>query len=183
MAICAALTFLSADQAYARADYINYAPTCSASIDSVTADADFTSNPPPWNCSETDFTSGDPVTYLRFSASEWQESEPPVNFFTRISRFKSITLSVRDADGWTESITYRPEDAQPIAAGPIFTLELPEIGPDTSEVIAEIEGPHSVTMLSEARLSSTPEGAEWTQINVMLLVLERGLSWGKKSGA
>ncbi|MDN3646684.1 diguanylate cyclase [Pontixanthobacter aestiaquae] len=175
MAFCAVLTCISPAYAGERHDNTNYAPNCSA-VASATADAvEVIADPQLWNCSGADYASGQQVTYLRFDASDWQGSLTPVNFFTRISRFQSITLYAYDADGWVDSIAYRPEDARPIAAGPVFTLELPEIGPETTEVIARIEGPHSVTMLSEARLSTTADGAEWTQIDVMLLVLIVGI--------
>ena len=171
----AALMLVSAVPASAQEAPVTYASACSAIIERGQEDISPEPSSPVWQCSNSDYGSGNPITYLLFEGDEWEEGQLPATFFTRISRFERITLSARDANGWSDSITYLPDDATPISAGPVFALDLPEIGPDTTAIIAKIEGPHSVTMLSEARLSADPKGGEWTQVNVMLLVLIVGL--------
>lgn len=175
MALLTALVFASSAAVSAQEQNTTYSPACSATIERGVEDANPEPNSPIWQCSDSNYTSGQPVTYLLFEGDRWKDDALPTTFFTRIGRFESITLSARDADGWSDSITYLPIDAKPIAAGPVFTLDLPEIGPDTTAIIARIEAPHSVIMLSEARLSADPDGGEWTQANVMLLVLIVGI--------
>ncbi|AWW73434.1 GGDEF domain-containing protein [Erythrobacter sp. KY5] len=128
-----------------------------------------------WNCSDAGWRANQPVAWLRFDAQSWADKEKPRYFFTRNARFETITIGVLDEDGTLRSLRYSEEMAKPFAAGPVFRLELPEVMGDTSAVIVKIDKPHSVPLLTEARLSFHPEDASWTQLDMMLLALVVGM--------
>ncbi|MEM7779533.1 MAG: diguanylate cyclase [Pseudomonadota bacterium] len=116
-----------------------------------------------------------PVAWLRFEADSWAQEEPPHYFFSRIARFEAIAFIAMDADGTVRSARYLEAEGKPFAAGPVFELPLPEITADTEALLVRIERPHSVPLLTEARLSVESEHGEWSQFDVMLLPLVIGM--------
>jgi diguanylate cyclase (GGDEF)-like protein len=66
-------------------------------------------------------------------------------------------------------------DGQPFPEGPVFQLPLPEITPQTSLLMVRIEGPHSVPLLTEARITHDQSRAEWSQTNMLLLAFVVGM--------
>ncbi|MEL7198064.1 MAG: diguanylate cyclase [Pseudomonadota bacterium] len=128
-----------------------------------------------WQCTDKKWRADVSVAWLKFDAEDWEESETPRYFFTRIARFGSVSLSAIDADGSVRSQHYTEEDGTPFAGGPVFQLELPEITLETRIVLARIERPHSVPLLTEARLSTSSENSDWSQLDVMLLAVVIGM--------
>ena len=57
----------------------------------------------------------------------------------------------------------------------MFRLPLPEVTLDTTTVLARIEAPHSVPILTEARITHDPGKAEWAQIDLTLLAFVAGM--------
>ncbi|MFM7377047.1 MAG: diguanylate cyclase [Erythrobacter sp.] len=128
-----------------------------------------------WTCDDTDWRSDVPAVWLRFEAASWKGGALPRQFFTRNARFASITFHAIDAGGAVRSLVLTEADGQPFAAGPVFRLPLPEITPATRTLIARIEAPHSVPMLTEARITHDPAHADWSQIDMMLLAFVMGM--------
>lgn len=129
----------------------------------------------PWTCDNTAWRSDVPAVWLRFEAEDWQGQKLPHHFFSRIARFETITFHAIDADGTTRSRRLTEADAVPFPAGPVFQLPLPEVTPATRLVMARIEAPHSVPLLTEARITHDPGRAEWSQIDMMLLAFVVGM--------
>ncbi len=128
-----------------------------------------------WTCTEQNWRSDYPVAWLRFEAASWQGEDAPRHFFSRTARFSTITLYAVDADGSLRELTFGSDDGRPFAAGPVFELSLPEIRPDTALLLARIEAPHSVPLLTEARLTHAPDTAEWSRVDMMLLAFVIGM--------
>lgn len=128
-----------------------------------------------WNCADKGWRADQPAAWIRFDARSWADKEKPRYFFTRNARFETITFGVLDEDGTLRTLRYSEDMAEPFAGGPVFRLELPEVMDDTSAVIVKIDKPHSVPLLTEARLSFHPEDASWTQFDMMLLALVVGM--------
>ncbi len=150
------------------------------------------SGPTQWICDGTDWRANEPVAWLRFDRSAWEElaatktleprnssasdqSDFPHYFFSRIARFESITFAAVDVDGKMRTARYAEVEGQPFAAGPVFQLKLPQITAKTEALIVQINNPHSVPLLTEARLSEFSEDAGWSQFEMMLLALVIGM--------
>ena len=128
-----------------------------------------------WQCRAGGWRADQPVAWLRFDAARWQGDERPRYFYSRTARHERITLTAVDADGALRSLSYAEADGVPFASGPVFRLALPAITPDTRMVIARIERPHSIPLLTEARLARHPEDAAHTDLQMMLLALVLGM--------
>jgi len=108
-----------------------------------------------WACDEESWEDGRAVTWLRFDT--WDRENPPQLFSSRITVFDSIAIGAVDADGTVRVVEYESDHAVPVAAGPAFTVALPQAGADTRYYIVRILAPHSVTIGSEGRLTTHPE--------------------------
>ncbi|ASJ90023.1 diguanylate cyclase [Porphyrobacter sp. CACIAM 03H1] len=128
-----------------------------------------------WICDNTRWRSDVPAAWLRFEAESWQGQKTPRYFFTRIARFDAITFHAVDADGTIRSRRLTEAEGTPFAAGPVFQLPLPEVTADTELLFAQVEGPHSIPLLTEARITHDPGKAEWSQIDMMLLAFVTGM--------
>ncbi len=128
-----------------------------------------------WTCTNTGWRSDVPVVWLRYEAASWQDEKLPAEFFTRIARFKTITFHAVDNDGRIRTQQFGQNDGVPFASGPVFQLPLPAITPATTLLLARIEAPHSVTLLTEARITHDPGRAEWSQVDMMLLAFVLGM--------
>jgi diguanylate cyclase (GGDEF)-like protein len=152
----------------------NFRPVCHAAtkadvpLEAMTARAG-------WNCTGTGWRANLPVGWLRFDAAEWQGEALPRHFFTRTARHQAITLAALDADGSLRAIRYNEADGEPFSAGPVFSLRLPEITDQTRTVLVRIEKPHSIPLLTEARLSRHRDNADWSLMEMMLLPLVMGM--------
>jgi diguanylate cyclase (GGDEF)-like protein len=124
-----------------------------------------------WTCDGTGWRSDVPAVWLRFEAAEWQGEQLPQHFFTRNARFQSITFHAIDREGAVRSLVLGEADGRPFAAGPVFQLPLPEI----TALLVRIEGPHSVPLLTEARITHEPGHGEWTQFDMVLLAFVAGM--------
>ncbi|WDA42517.1 GGDEF domain-containing protein [Erythrobacter sp. BLCC-B19] len=153
---------------------VSYAPDCHAVTD---RDRSATAMQPraQWTCNAGNWRSDVPVVWLRFEAESWKGEEMPRHFFTRIARFKSITFHALDADGGRRTARLTEADGNPLAAGPVFRLPLPEITAETTVLLARIEEPHSVPMLTEARITHDSAKADWSQADMMLLAFVMGM--------
>ena len=129
----------------------------------------------PWVCTNQSWQSDVPVVWLRFEAASWQGDKLPRQFFSRIARFTSITFHAIDANGQTRVKHLTQADGVPFPAGPVFQLPLPEITAETTVLLARIEAPHSVPLLTEARITHDPGKAEWSQTEMMLLAFVVGM--------
>jgi diguanylate cyclase (GGDEF)-like protein len=128
-----------------------------------------------WTCAERGWRSDVPAVWLRFEAADWRGKALPRHFFSRIARFTSITFHAVDADGTMRSRRLTEADGTPFPGGPVFRLPLPEITPRTTLLLARIEAPHSVPLLTEARLTHDPGKAEWSPAEMMLLAFVMGM--------
>lgn len=129
----------------------------------------------PWTCSNDGWRAGSPVVWLRFEAQSWKGALPPRQFFSRIARFNAITFYALDNDGTMRVSRFDEADGRPFPAGPVFQLLLPEITPQTSLLMVRIEGPHSVPLITEARITHDQTRAEWSQTNMLLLAFVVGM--------
>ncbi len=128
-----------------------------------------------WTCDQTGWRADVPAVWLRFEAESWAGQPLPAHFLSRIARFESVTFHAIDADGTIRTRRLEEADAVPFPAGPVFRLPLPEITPETTLVLARIEAPHSVTLLTEARIAHDPARARWPQIDLTLLAFVAGM--------
>lgn len=151
-----------------------YAPVCHSATD-LARQLSAMMTRAPWNCTERDWTSGSPAVWLRFEADSWQDKPLPRQFYSRIARFETITFHAIDHDGTVRSRRLTEADARPFAAGPVFGLALPAITPDTATLLVRIEGPHSIPLLTEARITAIPDTTEWSQVEIILLALVLGM--------
>jgi diguanylate cyclase (GGDEF)-like protein len=167
--------WLVPEMAHARTiDEPSFAPQChAASGTQVTFEA--MTDTRRWTCSKSGWRADRPVAWVRFDAEAWQGEELPRYFFTRIARYETISFAALDADGSMRTVEFKESDGAPFAAGPVFQLHLPEVTAETRTVVMRVEKPHSVPLLTEARLSHYPEDADWTQLEVMLLALVIGM--------
>ncbi|QIQ87291.1 diguanylate cyclase [Erythrobacter sp.] len=128
-----------------------------------------------WACGEAAPRADRPVAWLRFEADSWAGEERPRQFVTRIARHRTISLAALDADGTLRIRSYGEDEARPLAAGPVFTLPLPEIREETRALIVRVERPHSVPLLAEARLVYDAGDAGWSGHEMMLLAMVIGM--------
>jgi diguanylate cyclase (GGDEF)-like protein len=152
----------------------NHRPACHAATDAdrtLAAMADRAA----WNCTGRGWRSSLPVGWLRFEAQGWQGAAPPRHFFTRTSRHERITLAALEDDGTLRTRVYSEADGKPFMAGPMFALPLPEITDRTRAVLVRIDKPHSVPLLTEARLSHHLENTDWSLTEMMVLPLVIGM--------
>mgnify|MGYP001036461917 CR=1 FL=1 len=153
---------------------VNLRPACHAATD---ADRTFAAmaDRAAWNCTGSGWRSSLPVSWLRFEAAGWQGEAVPRHFFTRTARHERITLAALDADGTLRTRAYSEADGRPFANGPVFSLALPEITPQTQAILVRIDKPHSIPLLTEARLSHHRENTDWSLIELMILPLVMGM--------
>ncbi|MCZ8370967.1 MAG: GGDEF domain-containing protein [Porphyrobacter sp.] len=152
----------------------SFAPACHAAT-GVGADVRVMQTATKWTCDNNEWRSDVPAVWLRFEAGSWQGQKLPQYFFSRIARFKSITFHAIDADGQMRTRRMEQADATAFPSGPVFQMPLPEITADTTLVLARIEAPHSVPLLTEARITHEPGKAEWSQVDMMLLAFVAGM--------
>lgn len=152
----------------------SFAPACHAATDAARPAAAMRERAA-WVCNDEQWAAGKPATWLRFDSEAWAGKDTPRAFFTRIARFESITFTAIDADGTTRTLRHTEADARPFAAGPVFRLPLPAITADTTLLLARIEGPHSVPLLTEARITSDPIRAEGPHLDIVLLAFVMGM--------
>ena len=155
-----------------------HAPNCVAftgkdvSIEAMAMEGSAAAN---WQCGSRRWRSDVAAVWLSFDATSWESAKPPRYFYSRISRFESIAIAAVDTGGSIRTPRYTERDGEPFASGPVFQLKLPEITDKTQSVLVRIERPHSVPLLSEARLTVSAQHADWTQIDVMLLAIVIGM--------
>lgn len=128
-----------------------------------------------WICDQSDWRTDLPVAWLKFEADAWSDIQRPRYFFSRIARYKSISFAAIDGDGSTRTLAFAEIDGEPFASGPVFQLPLPQVTDRTTSVLVRIERPHSVPLLTEARLSNESKPINWSQQEVMLLALVIGM--------
>ncbi len=151
-----------------------FAPACHATTDaSRTAEAMLARSQ--WVCQNSEWRSGVEAAWLRFEAKDWRGHALPRHFFTRTARFRSITFYVVDADGVIRSSRLTATDGTPFPSGPVFQLPLPEVTSRTTQILARIEAPHSVPLLTEARIARDPDKAGWSPTEMMLLAFVAGM--------
>ena len=171
----AALALLAARPAAADDHVVpTFAPACHAETARDATAGDLQARAA-WTCSNSGWRSDAPAVWLRFEAESWQGAAPPRYFFSRIARFESITFHAIDADGTIRTLRLTEHDGVPFPDGPVFQLPLPEITGATRLLLARIEGPHSVPLLTEARITHDPGEAEWSQVDMMLLAFVMGM--------
>lgn len=155
-------------------DHLSHTPTCHAASGAERSITDMAKSGQ-WLCRAGNWRADQPVAWLRFDAASWDGDAAPRHFYSRTARHERITLTAVDANGAQRSRTYAEAEGQPFAAGPVFRLALPEITPDTRLVIARIDRPHSIPLLTEARLALHPEDAAHSQLEMMVLALVLGM--------
>lgn len=152
----------------------SFAPACHAASAASVTIADMVPRTA-WNCSAQGWVAARPTAWLRFEATSWQGEERPRYFFSRIARHERITFAALDADGTLRVRSFVEADGRPFGAGPVFQLPLPEVRDETRALIVRIDRPHSIPLLTEARLAHFAGDADWSQIDMMLLALVIGM--------
>ncbi|KPP94823.1 diguanylate cyclase (GGDEF) domain-containing protein [Erythrobacter sp. HL-111] len=155
-------------------DHPGFAPTCHAASGEGTSIRAMARNGA-WVCDDRTPRADLPVAWLRFDAESWAGEERPRHFFTRTARHQAIAFAALDADGTLRTRSFTEAEARPLPAGPIFALPLPEIREETRALIVRVERPHSVPLLSEARLIYDVEDAGWSEHAMMLLAMVIGM--------
>ena len=130
---------------------------------------------PGWTCSQSGWTAHEPVAWLLFEKASWRGEKAPRYFFSRVARHRSVTFAALDEDGSVRTLAWREADAQPMPMGPVFRLDLPALSPATEAVVVRIERPHSVPLLTEARLVYQPESGGWSEFEVILIAFVLGM--------
>ncbi len=176
LGMVAAMLVLLAARPVAADDHVvpTHAPACHAATALATSLAAMGPRAG-WTCNDTGWRSDVPAVWLRFEARDWQQHRLPRYFFARNARFETITFHAIDKGGAVRSLVLREADGTPFAAGPVFQLPLPAITPATTALVARIEAPHSVPLLTEARITHDPGHADWSQIDMMLLAFVAGM--------
>ncbi|MCU0948047.1 MAG: GGDEF domain-containing protein [Porphyrobacter sp.] len=152
----------------------NFTPTCHAASEAAVPLSVMT-NRAAWNCSPANWRADLPVGWLWFDAQQWDGKATPRYFFTRTARHETIAIAALDANGALRTVRYTEADGEPFAAGPVFSLRLPQITDQTRAVLVRIERPHSIPLLTEARLAHDRTNTDWSQIEMMLLPLVMGM--------
>lgn len=153
----------------------SFAPVCHFASDNSVAFDDVIPRGAQWVCEDKAWVADRPIAWLRFEAKSWEGEERPRYFFSRIARFESMEFAALDADGTLRQLSYLERDAEPYAGGPVFQFKLPEVKSETRAILVRIERPHSVPLLTEARLAHYPEDSDWSQLEVMLLACVIGM--------
>ncbi|MDP5103324.1 MAG: GGDEF domain-containing protein [Erythrobacter sp.] len=176
LCVAAMLLALVAGRPAAAQDQVlpSFAPSCHAATP-VDRAAETMIARAAWTCADNSWRSDVPAVWLRFEAQEWKGELAPRQFFSRIARFQSITFYAVDAGGNMRSVAYNETDGRPFAEGPVFQLPLPEITAQTRMLLVRIEAPHSVPLLTEARITHDKTKAEWRQISLVLLAFVMGM--------
>jgi len=128
-----------------------------------------------WTCSEKNWIAHEPVGWLLFEKASWRGDGPPRYFFSRIARHESVTFGALDADGTLRTVSWSEADAVPVPMGPTFRHELPPLSKDTQALIVRIERPHSVPLLTDARLVHQPDDAGWSEFEVIIVAFVLGM--------
>lgn len=151
-----------------------HAPDCHAATGPATGIAAMRTRAA-WACGEDGWRSDMPAAWLRFEAASWKGAPLPRDFLSRNARFQTITFYAIDRNGAVRRRVLSEGDAQPLAAGPVFRLPLPQITADTTTLIVRIEAPHSVPLLTEARISSDAAHAAAPGIDMTVLAFVAGM--------
>ncbi len=160
----------------AQGTQMQVAPGCFAHSSQSRATSEMIDASPRWVCTgEEGWDATAPVSWIRFDLSAVSVEGAPRIFHTRNSRFKAIEITAVDTDGTARSVNYFEADGQPIPAGPIFTLDLPEILPQTQAVVVKIVAPHNAPMVTEARLAPSAEEAGWTLRELIMIAVILGM--------
>jgi len=128
-----------------------------------------------WTCARSGWRADAPVAWLRFEAEGWRSGGAPRHFVTRTARHERVTLYALDADGSLRSRSYAENAARPLGIGPVFGLALPPVTPDTRAVLARIDRPHSIPLLTEAVVVHHLEDAVRSTEEMVLLALVLGM--------
>lgn len=170
------LALLAARPAAAADDHTvpSFAPACHAATGAA-VDAAAMRARAVWTCDLGDWRADVPAVWLRFEADSWKGEKLPRWFFARNARFASITFHAIDRNGEVRTRRLTEADGTPFPAGPVFQLPLPEITDNTTLLLARIERPHSVPLVTEARITHDPGKAEWPRIDMMLLAFVAGM--------
>ncbi|MEE4199740.1 MAG: diguanylate cyclase [Erythrobacter sp.] len=128
-----------------------------------------------WNCGDAGWRADRMLAWLWFDAGQWEGEALPRYFYSRIARHQSITFTALDEDGTARTQRYDESDGRALAAGPVFQVALPEVTAETQAILVRVERPHSVPLLTEARLTPVSGQAEWTQLDIALLALVVGM--------
>lgn len=126
-----------------------------------------------WNCSSDGWEDGRAVTWLSFS--DWHEGEPPLTMSSRITVFDSLSIGAVSNGAVRNVMNYSNDDAAPLIAGPIFSLPMPAADAATDSYIVRIVRPHSVTIASEAAVSSNRFDMAISPMAVVLLAIVAGM--------
>ncbi len=128
-----------------------------------------------WTCTNDGWRSDVSAMWLRFDAQAWNGELAPRQFFSRIARFSTITFHAVDASGAIRTRRYTQADARPFAEGPVFQLPLPEITAQTRTLLVRVEAPHSVPLLTEARIAHDNSNGALRPISFVLLAFVMGM--------
>lgn len=130
--------------------------TCHANAEHHESYAAVAASPARWICEESSWSASSEKAFLRFDLRGHAGPEP-THFYTRLTRFADMTITVVGADGSSLSRNVETEDVRPATADWRMGVDLPRLSAPLEQVIIEVHRPRYVGMLSDGRLGSAAE--------------------------
>ena len=132
-------------------------------------------DPARWRCDGAGYSLNPDVSLIRYDLQHRQDAAYPLSFVAHYGKFAAITLIALDRDGTARLRTYPMDAVHRIDAGPFFSAQLPQVGPQTVAVYAKIERPWIDHTLTEQHLDDEPLGSGWPIGEISLLAMICGI--------
>ena len=129
-------------------------------------------DPARWRCDGAGYSLKPDVSLIRY---DLQNGEQPRSFVAHYGKFERIELIALDRDGTARLRSYPMDAVHRLNAGPFFSAQLPQVGPQTVAVYAKIERPWIDHTLAEQHLDDEPLGSGWPIGEVAVLAMICGI--------
>jgi diguanylate cyclase (GGDEF)-like protein len=106
-----------------------------------------------WDCTGRGWSIAAPSAFLRFDLRG--RDRPPSRFTSRLTRFKSMRITVLGRDGRTASRDLTEADMMPATTDWLMSAPLPRLAGPVEAVVVRIDGARHAGMLSSATLATT----------------------------
>lgn len=147
--------------------------TCLATARSTEDYRGFTKDPARWDCRFENWSIEAPRLILRFDLRK--ASETPDFLVTRLTRFHSMRISVLDTAGKVVSRKLAQTNWTPATTDWLMSTTLPRIGGTPAAIFVEIDGPHHLGMLTDARLVTGREAIPASPRHELLIAMLCGM--------
>jgi len=131
--------------------------TCHAYASHSETLAEVSAAPARWTCEESNWSAWSEKAFIRFDMRE-RSGPPPSVFFTRLTRFAEMRVTVFGTNGHSATRQFRQDDVRPATADWKMSVDLPRVDSPLSAVVVEIHQPRYIGMLADAAVG-TPEEA------------------------